>query len=378
VGHYRWCEPHEAVVKRLGLITLMLAAWSSAAHAQTLGRPITTAPPTPRAVTLHPPATMAAHPAVVRIVVAEKDGQSLGSGTLVDVRDNAALVVTNWHVVREATGEIQVIFPSGFRSAARVVATDEPWDLAALSIWKPEVAPVRVASEPPRPGELLTIAGYGSDGMYRAASGRVTQYLAPSDKHPHEIVEIAATARQGDSGGPMFNARGELAGVLFGSVGNTTSGSYGGRVAAFLAPLLAATAAPAMPPASPAPATATTPPPTIDTLASATPQHGDAAFHSTNPTVAPKTAAPLEPVTGDDPLLTEPEFKIIHTPLDPVVPVASPDRAGGASSGWTSQDFIGRTPLEQGKAALAIIGLIALVMFVFRLTSSASPAQAGH
>jgi hypothetical protein len=48
------------------------------------------------------------------------------------------------------------------------------------------------------------------------------------------MVELSAEARQGDSGGPIFNQQGELAGVLFGSGPGYTSGSYGGRVLGFL------------------------------------------------------------------------------------------------------------------------------------------------
>jgi hypothetical protein len=48
------------------------------------------------------------------------------------------------------------------------------------------------------------------------------------------MVELSAEARQGDSGGPIFNQKGELAGVLFGSGPGYTSGSYGGRVLQFL------------------------------------------------------------------------------------------------------------------------------------------------
>ena len=70
--------------------------------------------------------------------------------------------------------------------------------------------------------------------MYRTAPGQCTQYLAPGTDRPFEMVEVSTAARQGDSGGPIFNARGELAGVLFGSDGGSTSGSYAGRVREFL------------------------------------------------------------------------------------------------------------------------------------------------
>ncbi|HND55691.1 MAG TPA: serine protease, partial [Pirellulaceae bacterium] len=175
------------------------------------------------------------HPAVVRIVVDERGrSQSLGSGTLVDVRDDCAIVMTNWHVVRDAHAKVTVHFPDGFTSLARIRKVDEDWDLAALVVWRPNVVPVPLATQPPRPGDLLTIAGYGS-GNYRAATGRCVQYVSPGIRFPAEMVELSAEARQGDSGGPIFNDRGELAGVLFGASRGSTTGTVSGRVRKFLA-----------------------------------------------------------------------------------------------------------------------------------------------
>jgi len=156
---------------------------------------------------------------------------------LVDVRGDYGLVLTNWHVVADATHTVEVVFPDGFRSAARVITTDRTWDLAALAIWKPNAAAVPLAPRAPQPGEPLTIAGYGS-GSYRAVTGKCTQYVAPALNKPYEMVELSVAARQGDSGGPIFNSRGELAGVLWGAGWGTTSGSYSGRVAAFVAAIM--------------------------------------------------------------------------------------------------------------------------------------------
>ncbi len=174
------------------------------------------------------------HPAVVRVIAPNGNSFSLGSGALVAVRGQHGLVVTNWHVVRDATGVIQVAFPDGFRSPALVLKTDAEWDLAALAIWRPRVEPIPLATQAPRPGEPLTIAGYGSGG-YREVTGQCTQYVAPGVNQPFEMVELSARARQGDSGGPILNARGELAGVLFGASFRETTGSYCGRVRQFLA-----------------------------------------------------------------------------------------------------------------------------------------------
>ncbi len=174
------------------------------------------------------------HPAVARIIVPEDGSTAFGSGTLVGVHDDRGLVVTNWHVVRDAVGLVDVVFPDGFRSHAKPLKIDSDWDLAALVIWRPKVEPVKIATQPPRPGDLLTIHGYGR-GKYRIATGRCTTYYAPKIDYPHEMVELDVEARQGDSGGPIFNQAGELAGVLFGAGQGTTLGSFAPRVRYFLA-----------------------------------------------------------------------------------------------------------------------------------------------
>ena len=180
------------------------------------------------------PVLSAPHPAVVRVIAPGRNSVSYGSGALVAVSQYHGLVVTNWHVIREATGTIHVLFPNGFRSPATVLRADRDWDLAALAIWRPPVEPIPLAREAPRPGQWLWIAGYGK-GSYRTAAGRCTQYFAPGTNMPHEIVELSVGAREGDSGGPILNERGELAGVLFGTSWGTTMGSYCGRVERFLA-----------------------------------------------------------------------------------------------------------------------------------------------
>lgn len=174
------------------------------------------------------------HPAVARIVAPESGGASLGSGVLVDVNQSQGLVLTNWHVVRDSRSAVLVQFPDGFQSAGTVVRQDEAWDLAAIVIWKPKATPIPIAAAPPQIGERLTIAGFGR-GVYREESGECTEYLSPGTGYAKEFVELKATARQGDSGGPIFNDRREVAGVLFGQNDGRTIGSCSKRVREFLA-----------------------------------------------------------------------------------------------------------------------------------------------
>ncbi len=174
------------------------------------------------------------HPAVVRIIAPENGGTSMGSGVLVDINPTQGLVLTNWHVIRGASSAVLVQFPDGFQTAGTVIRHDEPWDLAAVAIWRPRAVPIPIAPTPPAIGDPLTIAGYGK-GPFRSEAGPCTQYLAPGSGYPLEFVELRATARRGDSGGPILNARGELAGILFGQAQGHTIGACSTRVRTFLA-----------------------------------------------------------------------------------------------------------------------------------------------
>ena len=287
------------------------------------------------------------HPSVARIIVDESDGVSLGSGTLVDIRESYGLVVTNWHVIREAEGPIRVAFPDGFKSAARVLKVDRDWDLAALMIWKPNVQPIALASAAPRLGETLTIAGYGS-GDYRAVSGLCTQYVAPSHRHPYEMVEVSAAARQGDSGGPIFNSRGELAGVLFGSGGGTTSGSYAGRVGSFLA-------------------TAWPPPDTENPTAIA---GREPAAQPAATELASSNIDELRALPPKTPLMPLPNAKEpVPSPTTPNGVGATPvitNTATNDSNAFSWESIAGPTAWDQFKTVLAAIGALAIVLKLTR------------
>ncbi len=359
---------------------LVLGGVVSVGHAQSFSLPFSTSSQTP-------------HPAVVRITVPEQGATSHGSGTLVNVAGQHGLVVTNWHVIREAAGEIMVDFPDGFRSAARVVKIDQDWDLAALQIWRPNAMPIPLAATPPRPGDPLSIAGYGS-GTYRLMTGRCTQYVAPGADLPYEMVELSAEARQGDSGGPIFNQRGELAGVLFGASQGTTSGSYSGRVGVFLASILSRAAAgadqpvagsnPPQPPAaavegqpeSSAVAEGGDPPrqrdldPLPPVSPDATAERGFARvqpYLGASPRVTPRFSPPVDlspptdvstfsaPVVRSGSRIGEEAWEA----ADVADPLRSPSR-NSTTAPW--EELVGTTPLEQGKSILAGIGILAVLM----------------
>jgi len=308
---------------------------------------------------------MRPHPAVVRVIVPERGSTSYGSGTLVDARGEFGLVVTNWHVVCDAAGPPTVVFPDGFRSAAQVVKVDRDWDLAALAIWKPSVAAVPLAPSAPRPGESLSIAGYGG-GPYRQVSGACTQYVAPGRSYPMEMVELAASARQGDSGGPIFNSQGELAGVLFGEGHGRTAGSYCGRVRHFLTTVLPDAGTPAAAATSNLaahPESGPTEPATSEA------NTGYSGILASRPTAVLERQATVG--AGSDA-----ERRARPTPLgrlpprrelsgDAPAPIDSASVPGSASSGF--RQIAGETRFEQLKSIFAAVGALALVGYVCRV-----------
>ncbi|MDR3181622.1 MAG: serine protease [Planctomycetaceae bacterium] len=180
-------------------------------------------------------------PNVVRVIAFDKAGQSFGSGSYIGVCREYGIIVTNRHVVAEADGLVHVHFPGGFSTFGAVIKSDAKWDLALVAVSKPpETVPVlNITDKAVMPGEAIWIAGYGG-GKYRIAPGQCTRYLTPDNpavgaKAVYEIMEVMIASRYGDSGGPILNVRGELAGVLFGSdMVQFTAGSYSGRVNRFL------------------------------------------------------------------------------------------------------------------------------------------------
>jgi S1-C subfamily serine protease len=292
------------------------------------------------------------HPSVVRIVAPGEGSVSYGSGTLVYVNEQAGLVITNWHVINEATGPISVHFPDGFYSLGTVEQIDRDWDLAVIAIRKPNAQPVPLANEAPRPGELLTIAGYGS-GNYRAASGRCTQYVAPGTSFPFEMVEVAVSARQGDSGGPIFNEKGELAGVLFGEGHGRTSGSYCGRVRWFLAGAMRDS------PARPSAIAETAP---LRPIPSRT--------NEESRVLADAVALPSSPLSAQG-SNSGGRNTFSAPPPPPNVAVVAQVESGGngevLSLGW--EDVAGDTLGQQAKTVLAIVGVLAIILHALRFLS---------
>jgi hypothetical protein len=170
---------------------------------------------------------------VVRIYNQQGNGSSIGSGTLVDKNGEHGLILSCAHLFTDGIGTVTVVFPDGKRYGAKVLEADKTADLSALLIRAPEPEPWQVADRAPKQGEPIYSAGYGQQGQYAVNAGTVKGYVGwGSDRM--DALSITGNARQGDSGGPMFDRNHQVVAVLCGTSGMEVDGPCCLRIRKFL------------------------------------------------------------------------------------------------------------------------------------------------
>lgn len=218
----------------LGLL-LVLGLGLSPLSAQQCG-PQGCDPATPYSQPVSPPSviqpTNSAIPfsAVVRIHNSVAGSTSSGSGVYVE-DGGCVFVLTCAHLFSDGTGQITVIYRNGITTKATLIAKDTTWDSAILRVSRAKgVTPAKLAEENPKAGAALTSCGYGSNGRLASNRGRFLRWASPGGTKVSDWLIMSGASRQGDSGGPIFNDRGRVAGVLWGATGNTVTGSGVGRL----------------------------------------------------------------------------------------------------------------------------------------------------
>ncbi len=172
--------------------------------------------------------------AIARVVNCQGAARVVGTGTLIDRDSSRGLVITCAHLFRDGAGAIRVTFPNGQAFDARLLKSDEAADLALVAIRAPSAEPVPIANSYPQQGDLLVSCGYGGDGQLQCNRGRALGYVTIGDGRGAETLELTGSARQGDSGGPIFNQDRQLVAVLFGTDGRVVDGTFCGRIRRFV------------------------------------------------------------------------------------------------------------------------------------------------
>lgn len=167
----------------------------------------------------------------------KKKISSIGSGFIIS---KDGFIVTNNHVIDEAS-EINVSLNDGTKYKAKVIGVDRKTDLALLKINPTkDLKFVKFGdSSKARIGDWVIVIGnpYGLGGSVSvgivSARGRDI-----NNGQTDEFIQTDAAINKGNSGGPMFNSKGEVIGISS-AIYSPSGGSVG---IGFATPSLSATA----------------------------------------------------------------------------------------------------------------------------------------
>lgn len=136
---------------------------------------------------------------------------ALGSGFVIS---SDGFIVTNNHVI-DGADQIEVEFYSGERLPAEVVGTDPNTDVALLKVESDEAIPfVEFGdSDAARVGDWVLAMGNPLGQGFSASSGIVSARNRELSGTYDDYLQTDAAINRGNSGGPLFNLRGEVIGV---------------------------------------------------------------------------------------------------------------------------------------------------------------------
>ncbi|WKZ32837.1 MAG: DegQ family serine endoprotease [Thermodesulfobacteriota bacterium] len=143
----------------------------------------------------------------------EMKRQSLGSGFILNAE---GYILTNFHVIENATEIIVTLSEDKKEYKATVVGQDQKLDIALIKIKPEESLPIAVMGDSDRLqiGEWVLAIGnpFGLGGTVTA--GIVSQKGRVIGAGPYDnFLQTDASINPGNSGGPLFNIKGEVVGV---------------------------------------------------------------------------------------------------------------------------------------------------------------------
>jgi len=165
---------------------------------------------------------------VVLIEVPVSGGTDQGSGF---VYDSTGLIVTNNHVIAGATGTMTVTFLNGTTVDAALVGADPYSDIAVIRVSAPValLKPLTIGSSSKlvvgdtvyAVGNPFQLTDTMTEGIVSAVGRQLDEgagYLIV------DVLQIDAAVNPGNSGGPLFNAEGEVVGITTAGATSTSSG----------------------------------------------------------------------------------------------------------------------------------------------------------
>lgn len=156
---------------------------------------------------------------VVLIEAIADEGRSYGTGFFID---SNGYIATNYHVI-EGYKSITVYLNSGYYYTAKVVGFCEAEDLALIKIDGNQFPVAKIGNSLSlKVGEKTVVVGNpgGMDAPFSTMEGIVSalnrKVLVDMGNYGVELsmIQTSAPVSHGNSGGPLFNAKGEVIGVI--------------------------------------------------------------------------------------------------------------------------------------------------------------------
>jgi thiol-disulfide isomerase/thioredoxin len=156
--------------------------------------------------------------ASVRLRIEDPNGNSCGSGTIIDSRAGEALILTCGHIFRDSQGkgkiEVDLFGPyAGQRVPGRLISYDLTRDVGLITVRTPgPIAAIRLAPPSYKVQKGDTVASVGCDNgkdpaVRQSRVNSLNRYAGPPN------IQVAGQPTEGRSGGGLFSADGLVIGV---------------------------------------------------------------------------------------------------------------------------------------------------------------------
>ena len=154
--------------------------------------------------------------ATVLLVMVDANGEVLSAGSGFFVQANQ--IATNFHVIDGSTGgEAKPVGRNVVYSVERISAVDEKHDLAILQVSAPAIEPLSLGdSDSVAVGETIYVTGNPLGVLEGTFSDGIISAIR--ELNAKTLFQVTAPIAEGNSGGPVLNAEGEVIGVSIGTI----------------------------------------------------------------------------------------------------------------------------------------------------------------
>jgi serine protease Do len=166
-------------------------------------------------------------PSVVKVTVTMQGGYAIGSGVIISP---TGVIVTNAHVVdAHQPGEIvKVELANGQNVPAKILAVNHDRDMAILQLPRLKDGAAwpfsKFAATAPREGDAVFAMGHPLGLPFTVTKGIVSGLGSRGNMYV-QYLQTDASITHGNSGGPLYNAKGEVLGIN--TMGPENAGSIG-------------------------------------------------------------------------------------------------------------------------------------------------------